>query len=173
MNQHDRFQDVVGGSAGIFDGTTTTIAGAQGGLTNFDNLTTTQRQDGVAVGMQCRGCGRPVEMLVEYPELVCVKYGVSPHLVVQLYRGQDQQHPNLRGQFQSATEWVYTSENQGWSPNQFCSCRTWAAPIFTPEEAERLLAKARRSGWIDLAGEKMMSMAAYDTAKQARGQLNR
>lgn len=167
MNNHDRFTDVVDGSAGIFDGSTTGIAGTQGGLNSFDSPTTTSRQDGVAVGMQCRGCGRPVEMLVEYPELVCVRYGVSPHLVFQLY-------PQLRSQVREVTEWQYSQANQGWAPVQTCaSCRTWVPPIFTPEEAERLLAKARRSGWLTSDGEKAMSAAAYNTATRAAQQLNR
>lgn len=167
MNQHDRFADVVDSSAGIFDGSTTGIAGTQGGLTSFDSPTTTSRQDGVAVGMQCRGCGRPVEMLVEYPELVCIKYGISPHLVFQLY-------PQLRRHVQQVTEWQYSQANQGWAPMQPCaSCRTWVPPIFTQEEGERLLAKARRSGWITSAGEKEMSDGAYSAATRAAQQLNR
>ncbi len=159
MNQFDSFGDVVNGSSGIFDGSTTSIAGSDGGLQSFDRPTTTPRMDGVAVGMQCRGCGRPVELLAEYPELVCVKYGVSPHKVFEVY-------PELRGQVAQITKWEYSGANQGWAPVQVCPhCRTWVPPIFTPEEADRLLSKARRAGWINVNGEKIISQAAYNAAQ--------
>ncbi len=168
MNNFDQFGDVVDGSAGIFDGSTTSIAGTQGGLHSFDSPTTTPRADGVAVGMQCRGCGKPVELLVEYPELVCVKYGISPHLVMQAF-------PQLRGQVHAITEWQYSTANQGWAPMQICQhCHTWIPPIFSPEEAQRLLDKARRFGWLNLEAEKVISTAAYQAANaQARANLNR
>ena len=167
-NHFDGFDDVVGGSAGIFDGSTTSIAGTQGGLSSFDSPTTTPRADGVAVGMQCRGCGKPVELVVEYPELVCVKYGISPHPVMNAF-------PALRGQVAAVTQWQYSAANQGWAPMQICQhCHTWLPPIFTPEEADRLLNKARRNGWINIQAEKVISNAAYEAANaQAKANLQR
>jgi hypothetical protein len=153
---HDNFSDLIGQSTGIFGGTDANIAGPEGGLQSFDKPSTTPTPQGVAVGMSCRGCGRPAQLMVEYPELVAIKYGVSP-----LYAFQGMSPPPLS----EPIEWRYSTSQQGWFPVKTCGwCHTLCAPIFSPEEAEAHLARARRNGWTRQDAEKGLSEIAYRAA---------
>jgi hypothetical protein len=155
---HDNFSDLIGQSKGIFGGSDANIAGPEGGLESFDKPTTTPTPEGVAVGMSCRGCGRPAQLMVEYPELVAIKYGVSPPTA---YRSLPQ------APMREVVEWRYSTTQQGWFPIKTCAhCGTLCAPIFSPEEAEAHLGRARRNGWTREQAEKDLSMLAYHVAQQ-------
>jgi hypothetical protein len=156
--EHDNFADLIHQSTGIFGGTDANIAGPEGGLQSFDKPTTTVTPEGVAVGMSCRGCGRPAQLVVEYPELVAIKYGVSPLIAYQGITPAPVREP---------IDWRYSASQQGWFPVKTCAwCHTLCAPIFTPEEADAHLGRARRNGWTREDAEKALSMIAYRAAEQ-------
>jgi len=159
-DQYDAFGDIINKSDGIFGGTESNIAGQDGGLKAHDTPRTQATASGVAVEMQCRGCPRPLRLTVDYPELVAVKYNVAPQDVFAAY--PQFVHGIL-------TKWTYSSREQAWWPETRCSgCQNIAGPMFTPEEAEFHLRKARQMGWIDPQGEEFVSKLAYGMAQQGR-----
>lgn len=156
--EFDRFGDVINGNNGIFGSDT---AAMEQGLINFDTARTVGTAQGVVVEMACRGCGRGAKLLVEYPELVAVKYNVAPHIA---FHGK----PNI---LQNPVPWAYSPREQAWWPSYPCNhCRTPIAPLVTPEEAESHLAKARRNRWIDPVGEQYVAKIASDVAQQVQQQ---
>jgi hypothetical protein len=162
-DQYDSFGDIINRSDGIFSGNEANIAGQDGGLQAHDTARTQATMEGVAVEMQCRGCPRPLRLTVEYPELVAIKYNVPPQEVFRRYPQY------VRG----VTEWRYSPSEQAWWPVTRCSgCQNIVGPMFTPEEAEHHLARARRNAWINPAGEQQVSQLAYATVQamqQAQG----
>jgi hypothetical protein len=161
MSQFDGFGDIINRSDGIFGASEPNIAGQDGGLKAHDSVRTQATQHGVAVEMQCRGCPRPLRLTVEYPELVAIKYNVPPQEVARYAAAQ-----RLPPVLQEVTEWRYSQQQQAWWPVQTCSgCRNIVGPMFTPEEADELLRKARRMGWIDAKGEEYVSKISYATAQ--------
>jgi hypothetical protein len=167
-NDFDAFGDIINTQTGIFSGES---AGIEPGLQNFDRAQTVAKPDGVKIVMHCRavagsgqGCGRAVEIDIEYPELVALKYGISPHAAFQ---GQ----PNVSAQ---PGEWRYNEREQAWFPLLACpNCRTLTLVFVTPEEAEKHLATARRQGWINPKGEQFASQVAAARAQQLAAQLSR
>jgi len=158
MSQYDAFGDVINESNGIFSAEASNIAGRNGGLTAHDQAKTVPMQQGVMVIMNCRGCPRPLQITIEYPELVAIKYGVSPHEAFA-------RHPHI---VQELTEWRYNPD-QGWWPVRVCpGCRNIAGPMFTFEEAEALLSNARRRNWIHTAGEQGVAAIAHQVANSKR-----
>lgn len=153
----DKFGDIINGNNGIFGAES---AAMEQGLANFDSARTVATADGVVVEMACRGCGRGVKLTLEYPELVAVKYNVAPHVA---FHGK----PNI---VRNPVAWAYSPREQAWWPNYPCShCRTPCAPLVTPEEAEKHLAKARRNNWINPQGEQYVASIA-GAAAQAQAQ---
>jgi hypothetical protein len=166
MSQFDAFGDIINRSDGIFGGNESNIAGQDGGLRAHDSVKTTPTPVGVAVEMQCRGCPRPLQLMVEYPELVAVKYNVPPQ---EIFRA----NPNLLQQ--GITQWKWSQNEQAWWPEVRCSgCGNIAGPMFTPEEAEVLLGRARRNNWINEQGESYISNLAYQRVQaMSQGQGRR
>jgi hypothetical protein len=166
-NDFDAFGDIINSQTGIFAGES---AGLEPGLENFDRAQTVAKNDGVKVVMHCRavagsgqGCGRAIQLSIEYPELVALKYGISPHAA---YAGSTV--------MADPAEWRYNEREQAWFPLQSCpNCRTLTLVFVTPEEAEKHLATARRQGWIDPRGEQFASQVAAQRAKQLAAQLSR
>jgi len=162
-NAFDGFPDVIGGSAGIFDHNSASVAGQHGGLSAHDTPQTNPTRFGVAVLMACRGCGRPAQLMIEYPELICVQYNAFPQNVWAALQ-QLGRHPPV----QEPTMWEYSAANAGMFPIKQCGwCRTPLVPIFTPEEAQAHVNKALQSGWIqDPAAAQQLAQLAYQVAKQ-------
>lgn len=160
-NQYDAFGDIINQSDGIFGGEGANIAGRDGGLKAHDSVRTTPTATGVAVEMNCRGCPRPLQLMVEYPELVAVKYNLPPQ---ELFKRFPQ---FLQGPM---TEWRWSQNEQRWWPVARCSgCGNIAGPMFSSEEAENHLRTARRNNWINTAGESQVSNAAYALVQQLTG----
>ncbi len=133
----DKFGDVIQQS----EQTSSLAGGAMGdGLGSFDKAPYQLRPDGVLVEMQCRGCGRPKHMTVEWPEIVAIRCNVSPHVpyrqVPQLSRYASVWRP-ARAQAEAA--WVPEGSNCNW-------CQTPVQPIFSVSECYRLIAKAKEQG---------------------------
>lgn len=159
MSIDDAFSDMAGGEQnGIFGAE---AAALDAGLADFDTAKTTAQPHGVTVQMRCRGCGRTKQLVVEYPELVAIKYNVPPQIA---FRGQ----ANI---ISSPAEWKFSHKNRAWYPNSPCSsCQHPCSPLFTPEEAEMHLAKARRGGWINPVAEKSVSQIAHSVGVQLQQQ---
>lgn len=163
--QYDQFGDIINQGSGIFGATEPNIAGSAGGLSDHDSTKTQATPTGVAVEMQCRGCPRPLRLTVEYPELVAIKYTVLPQ---NLWRYIQSRGVTVSQYVTSPTNWDYSQEQQAYYPIQQCAgCRNLAGPLFTPEEAEVHLAKARRMGWTNTEGEKFLAGAAYELARSS------
>jgi hypothetical protein len=153
-NQYDAFGDVITKQAGIFGGE---CAGLCDGLGDHDTTKTATTQQGVIVDMSCRGCGRPCRVVAEWPEMVAVKYNVSPRMVFG----------TMPGVLSSPTEWMFSQATNGWYPEQYCQhCRTPCNPHFTPAEAEQHLAVGRQRGWINPVAEQQLSQAAAQTRQR-------
>lgn len=154
-NEFDGFGDIINQANGIFGATESNVAGQDGGLQAHDSARTQATPDGVAVEMQCRGCPRPLRLTVEYPELIALRYQISPHEVVAMF-------PDFGRQLREVTVWQYSPMHQAWWPNRQCSgCGNFVAPLFTPEEADGHIRKAKRMQWINEAGEQYLSQMAY------------
>jgi hypothetical protein len=114
--------------------------------------------------MSCRGCGRGVKLTVEYPELVAIKYSVAPHVAFA----------NQPGVLNSPCQWAYSPRERAWWPNYPCShCRTPVAPLITADEAEKHLAEARRSSWIDPNGEQYCAKVCSAVSQQQQAAAQR
>jgi hypothetical protein len=162
-DRHDNFSDVINKSTGIFDQGSASIAGSEGGLTDFERPSTVPQPDGVAVGMSCRGCGRPAELIIEYPELVAIKYNVAPHVAFA------PQHipPGIPAPIVEPVEWRYSTSQQAWFPIRLCQwCGTVCAPLISSDEATAHLVKAARNGWTRPDAEKQLSVIAYQVAQR-------
>jgi hypothetical protein len=161
-NSFDGFPDVIGGSAGIFDHNSASVAGQHGGLSAHDTPQTNATKFGVAVLMACRGCGRPAQLMIEYPELICVQYNAFPQNVWAALAQVGQPAP-----VQDQTYWDYSAPNGGMYPMKECGwCRTPLVPIFTPEEAAAHVTKAYQAGWLKEGPAKQLANFAYQVAQQ-------
>jgi hypothetical protein len=77
---HDKFLDYQAEWQGLFsDGN-----GAMGdGLCSYDKVVHQVVQSGLANEFQCRNCGAPIRLVVEWPEIIAIRCGISPHLAYQ------------------------------------------------------------------------------------------
>lgn len=159
--EHDRFADIINKNAGIFGNDGAAMDHALGA---FDSAPTRAVEDGVSVHMSCRGCGKPADLKIEYPEIIAVKYNVPPQLAFpQGQAAAPGQRPTVV--IKRPTDWAYSPENRAWWPKIPCQrCGTVLAPMFTPDEAETHLRVARRSQWIDGNGEAYLSQIAQARA---------
>jgi len=106
MSQNwDAFGDIVEGETGIF--------GQGDGLKNYEAIQHQYNKDGLLVQFGCESCNRPKHMTIEWPELVAIKFNVSP---AEAYGG----HPQLRNW---ASDWMNTAASAhlgvpySWYPN--------------------------------------------------------
>ncbi len=159
--EYDSFGDVIDKQSGIFG---TDAGGLSDGLGEHDSTKTQATPGGVVVEMFCRGCGRPCRIVAEYPELVAVKYSVSPRMAFGAM-------PNV---IQVPVEWLYSSVTGGWYPDEKCQqCRSPCNPHFTPNEAEQHLATARSKNWINPQGEQQLSQIAVAARQRVAQQMGR
>lgn len=143
MSDKNHFDDMgdLDGQQGIFGG-----ADAVTGRSAIDDVTrgarTQAQQDGYHIHHQCEGCGRHRDTIVEYPELIAVKYRVSPHLAYQGIRV-----PMMSGPLM---QWGYDSQRDAWFPGQSCACNYGAKLLVTVSEATSVIDKALQRGWLPI-----------------------
>jgi hypothetical protein len=158
-DEYDRFGDVIQASEGIFAGG---MGAIDDGLKKFDSASHQVRQDGVLVEMQCRGCGRPKHMLVEWPEIVAIRCNVSPHVAYgqqpQLQRFASAWRPALA---QSEPSWVPEGAACNW-------CQQLVQPVFTVAECYRLILKAKESQAISEQDEMQLGNICMSAAQRQR-----
>ena len=92
------FDDIVDSEQGIFsDGNAGIVK--ESAMTQFSRAKPVPTPEGVLYEVMCENCG-PRKLAVEWPELVAVRQGISPHVA---YHGQ----PILRG---PPTVWGFDQE---------------------------------------------------------------
>lgn len=139
-NKYDTFTDVIQGFNGVFEGSE--------GLKSHSLVKAETKNNGLALQFECQGCGAPTEMLVEYPELVAMKYGVNPMIAFH----------NVRGILAEPTRWEYRPDEDSWRPDLKCTICGFFFPIrIARHECERHLAMARGRNFINPQGEARVS----------------
>jgi hypothetical protein len=147
-NNYDTFTDVINSVNGVFEGAA--------GLKSHDSVKTHITQGGCALVFECQGCGAPTQLLVEYPELVAMKYGVNPAIAFRGTRFVKQ-----------PMSWMYLPHENAWRPHHLeCVKCGFKLPIRIERgECERHLSDARSRGFINPAGEKDVSQRCMEMAR--------
>jgi hypothetical protein len=152
--QFDRFDDIVQQETGIFSEGSGSLGDA---LARFDGCKTQGTREGVLVEMDCRHCGSPTRLMIEYGELVAIGHEVSPQ----------EAYGNQIGQvISSPTAWAWSIPNQKWWPQVPCNrCTSPCGPMFTSEEARKHVQYAVQRRWLDPQRTKNLSDAAGRAAQ--------
>jgi len=157
MSDYDQFNDVKNRSLGIFG---EDASGMEPTLTRHDSVNHTAEREGVMLEFYCQGCGRGTRILIEWPELVAMKYGHNPALIFG-------RHPGVVSRLMS---WVYVPAEQSWRPDAKCRhCNFNFCIRLSPEEPERYLKVGRRSKFINPTGEQQISQLCSQAAQPAGG----
>jgi hypothetical protein len=121
------------------------------------------RRDGVALEFACRGCATPKEFVLEWPEVIALKYGIDPALAFRA-------HQNV---IVRPTHFEFKADDGGWVPvdDRCPTCNFVYAVVVGPDEPERWLASARRSGAINPQTELQLSQFVSGIANAARAQM--
>lgn len=155
--QTDDFADVIHSYSGVFGDS----AGAMDtGLSKHDAVDIGVTPTGAVLEFRCPGCGRMRQLHLDYPELVALKFQLSPHLAFDQAR-----------QFsQSPSAWRWIPDEHQWGLVMRCSFCPYHYPVrLAPHEPESILGKARRSGYINAQGER----AVMDHCNALRQRLGR
>ncbi len=157
MNQpFDGFGDVIESQEGIFN--------ESQGLEAYDSVRHTPQPQGLVVEVHCAQCGYPRHLEIPWPELIALKYNLSPH---EAYQG----HPQLQ-QFASAWRQTNTARgvNYAWCPASVqCKCGiAFERPLIYPSECDSLLQPARQQGFLPSEQEKPLSNHCFQLARQHR-----
>lgn len=140
--EYDGFGDITSSETGIFQGL---------GLKRHDSVSHEMTQHGLVLEFFCQGCGSSKQMIVTYPELVAMKYGVNPALAFQGIPGID--------------SWQFVQQEQAWRPQLQCHECQFHIPLrVQPNECERHLQVARRRGFLNPETEQKLSNRASQIA---------
>lgn len=142
------------------------------GLSAHESVRHQYQPVGLVVEMHCTGpreggCGKPKHVTIPWPELIAIKYDVSPH---EAYAGVSPPY---------ASEWRVAQSRPGMPPIRHswypvglnCSrCGEMVAPLIEPGECESHLKQMRRNGWPPTPDpqvtEKQMSQHCFTLARQ-------
>jgi hypothetical protein len=153
LGSYDSFGDVVTGHQGIFDG-----FGGQA-LKTHDSVHSEITPDGLVLEFYCHGCGKPRQMVVEYPELVALKYGVNPAVAFQ---GQTK----ILAQ---PVNWRFIAKENSWRPDMTCDgCDFHLFVRIAPGEPAKQIEAARQRGFLNPQVEQQLSQIASQSAQRAR-----
>ena len=154
----DGFGDVIEAGSGIF--------GSSDGLEAFDSVRHRYAPEGLVVEAHCGACGRARHLTIDWPEVIALKYNVSPS---EAYS----QHPAMR---QYASPWMNTSAAQArgvayaWYPQGAVRCSKcgtdFSRALIRPGECDGHLKEARRNGWMPPQAERAFSQQAAGVARQ-------
>ena len=157
MGKHDEFADYQANWQGMFGEGMSSI---DDGLCNFDRVSHAVTKLGLANEFQCRRCGAPIRLIVEWPEIIALRCNISPHVAYQ-------NHPRF-GSF-AQNRWRKADPRCGnyWVPEGLrCKCGEPAHVLISSSECQGHLVKRRAMGPIPF--EKEMGNAAFTKAKQLR-----
>jgi hypothetical protein len=163
-NSYDPFGDVDADTQGVFSAEQ---AALRPGLKQLRTVHAVVRPEGILMQFDCQVCGIPTVMMIEYPEVVALKYGVNPVIAFRA-------HPSI---LQEPTRWEFSpgatvNDPTGWRPDiKCCQCNANANKDFCIEqhEPELLLQGARRRGYINPAGEQQISQICAQAAQGGQG----
>lgn len=142
MSNYDDFRDIVERNQGVFGDTEASL---EPGLRAHDGVQSRVMPEGAAFEFRCDGCGKMRRLILEYPELVALKFRLSPHVA---FRGQAAQF------CRSPSTWVWAPEEHAWRLKLQCSSCPWHYRLkLSPQEPEQYLARARRENYINRDGE--------------------
>jgi len=127
-------------------------------------------KEGVVVEVHCTGpvhggCGKPKHITIFWPEIIALKYDLSPH----------EAYAQVAPQF--ASEWRQAQSKPGmptirhafYPLGQNCSrCGEMVAPLVEPSECEAHLKQMRREGWMTPQQEKQFSDHCFAVARNLR-----
>jgi hypothetical protein len=161
VSDYDDFSDVVTSSSGVFGSEQAALAPA---LAKHDRAEVRPTAQGLEVTSDCHGCGSPSALIIEWPELVALKFGVNPAMAFRA-------HP---GALSSDTFWEFAPHERKWRPKIKCSkCGAPSSVRLAPEEPEGHLSRARSGGIIIPEAEQQISqvcqMAALHQSRAAQG----
>lgn len=149
-NDYDEFQDVRDANRGIFsDG----LGAIDDGFRAHNRVNYSLSQEGLVCELPCGGCGLPYQMMVEWPELVALRVGISPYHAYGAV-------PQWR---QWAAPWSLAPERRVqeaggrgtyWMTEGLkCKCGAMIEVMVSPEEATSYLRKARSKNWLSKQDE--------------------
>ena len=153
LGNYDGFGDVVSGHQGIFEG-----MGGQA-LKVHDSVHGEVTAEGLVLEFYCQGCGKPRQMVVEYSELIALKYGVNPAIAFQ---GQTKV-------LSSPINWRFVAKENAWRPDMTCDgCDFHLFVRIAPGEPAKHIEAARQRGFLNPAVEQQLSQIASQAAQRAR-----
>ena len=151
----DRMDDITNSTLGIFETTA---------LAEHEQVSAKVSTDGVKLSFRCQGCGDTIDMLLEWPEVIALKYGLDPLLA---WRGQQQV-------VETPMQFTFSKDEGCWAPMGKCgtpNCH-WAYGIrIGTGEPEGWLSQARRSQYLHPQAEAQLSQYCDTLARQLRGQM--
>jgi len=153
LGSYDSFGDVVSGHQGIFDG-----LGGQA-LKTHDSVHSEVTLAGLVLEFYCHGCGKPRQLVVEYPELVALKYGVNPAVA---FRGRSDI-------LETPINWRFVAKENSWRPDMTCDgCDFHLFVRIAPSEPGKYIESARQRGFLRPEKEQLYSALASQAAQMAR-----
>lgn len=149
----DAFGDVINAETGIFSGSS--------GLKAYDGVKAEYTPEGLRVEAHCPGCGFPRHVEISWPELIALKYDLSPYDAFNPV-------PSLR---QFASPWSNTAQvahrgvDYAWYPVGLrCRCgQDFKRPLISPGECEGHLVHMRRNRWMPPQAEQQLSQHCSQT----------
>lgn len=155
-SDYDGFGDVINGTTGIFD---EQGAALESGLKKHDSVQAKATREGLALSVNMPCCGRPRQFLVDWPEIVAMKYSVNPAVAFR--------NTNI---VESPTSWQYRADEDAWRPNQKCPEHGFWLPIrLLRHEPEKFLAQARGRGLINSEAEAVVAQHCAKVAAAGQG----
>lgn len=125
----------------------------------FESAQTRSDKDGVMVKGACNRCGDGHKVVVEYAELIALKYGLSPHVA---FHGTNV--------LQSPCAWMYDNDQHAWYPTGLrCHCGETYTVYISSTEGEGHLRTARQRGFLPPQAEQQLSQHASQISQRMRG----
>lgn len=146
MSDKYGFEDIVDQEQGIFSDGSAGIS-TESAMTQFSKAKPEPNPEGIVYEVMCENCG-PRKIVVEWPELVAIRNGISPHVA---YQGQSV----LRG---PPTVWGFDQGTQRWFPDIRCGqCRWQFRMMVSMGEVDQGIRFATGKGWIQPAHVQQLS----------------
>jgi hypothetical protein len=151
---YDGFGDITSSQNGIFG-----MNGLEPTLKKHDSIKHEIADKGLLLEFYCQGCGAPTQVMVEYPELISMRYGVNPAVAL---RGQ-------QSLVEEPTNWQFVPAEQSWRPDMKCPhCSFNICIRVGAAEPDHHLANARRRGFVPAQMEQQVSALASTVANRLR-----
>jgi len=156
---YDDFADIVTTNKGVFGDSE---AALDPGLKAHDGVEIGILPEGAAFEFRCTGCGKMRRLIIEYAELIALKYFISPH---EAFRGP------AAGWCQAPTTWRFLPGENHHGLVLRCSMCPYHYPLrLRVNEPEQFLAAARRQNLIDPRTEQAIATHCNAVSQQRRAQ---